>query len=71
VETISFEQALERLEAIVDMLESGTLDLQASLKIFEEGIALSVRCQQELQKAEGRVQQLVRKLEGGWELADL
>lgn len=71
METISFEQALERLEAIVDMLESGTLDLQASLKIFEEGIALSVRCQQELQKAEGRVQQLVRKLEGGWELADL
>jgi exodeoxyribonuclease VII small subunit len=71
VENISFEKALQRLEEIVDLLESGSLDLQASIEIFEEGIALSVRCQQELQKAEGRVQQLVKKLEGGWELADI
>ena len=67
MENISFEKALQRLEEIVDLLESGSLDLQASIEIFEEGIALSVRCQQELQKAEGRVQQLVKKLEGGWE----
>ncbi|MGI6469028.1 MAG: exodeoxyribonuclease VII small subunit [Syntrophomonadaceae bacterium] len=71
MENISFEKALQRLEEIVDLLESGSLDLQASIEIFEEGIALSVRCQQELQKAEGRVQQLVKKLEGGWELADI
>jgi exodeoxyribonuclease VII small subunit len=71
VENISFEKALQRLEEIVDLLESGSLDLQASIEIFEEGITLSVRCQQELQKAEGRVQQLVKKLEGGWELADI
>ena len=71
MENISFEKALQRLEEIVDLLESGSLDLQASIEIFEEGIARSVRCQQELQKAEGRVQQLVKKLEGGWELADI
>lgn len=71
MENISFEKALQRLEEIVDLLESGSLDLQASIEIFEEGITLSVRCQQELQKAEGRVQQLVKKLEGGWELADI
>ncbi len=68
---MKFEKALERLEEIVDQLESGSLDLETAVRLFEEGIALSVRCQQELQKAEGQIQQLVKKLEGGWEIADI
>jgi exodeoxyribonuclease VII small subunit len=71
VEGLSFEKALHQLEEIVEVLEGGELDLEASLKLFEEGIALSIFCQQELQKAEGRIQQLVKKLDGGWELIDI
>lgn len=71
MEGLSFEKALHQLEEIVEVLEGGELDLEASLKLFEEGIALSILCQQELQKAEGRVQQLVKKLDGGWELIDI
>lgn len=71
MEEMSFEKALQRLEEIVDQLENGSLDLQASVSLFEEGISLSVKCQQELQKAEGQVQKLVKKLDGGWDLADL
>ena len=71
MEGLSFEKALHKLEEIVALLEAGELELEASLKLFEEGINLSVRCQRELQKADGRVQQLVEKLDGGWELADI
>lgn len=71
MENMSFEKALQRLEEIVDQLENGSLDLQASVTLFEEGITLSVKCQQELQKAEGQVHKLVKKLDGGWDLADL
>lgn len=71
MEALSFEEALRRLEEIVEVLEGGELGLDASVKLFEEGITLSVLCQQELQKAEGRIQQLVKKLDNGWELIDI
>ena len=35
---IKFEDALERLELIVDQLEAGNLALEESLKVFEEGV---------------------------------
>ena len=36
-----FEEALEKLSALVEKMESGDLSLEESLKIFEEGIKLS------------------------------
>jgi exodeoxyribonuclease VII small subunit len=42
---IPFEEALERLERIVDDLERGELDLAASLASYEKGVALLARCQ--------------------------
>ena len=56
---IKFEDALKRLEAIVDKLESGALDLEDSIKLYEEGIDLSVYCQKQLNQAEGKIQRLV------------
>ena len=41
---IKFEDALGRLEQIVDQLEAGELPLETSLKVFEEGVALARRC---------------------------
>ncbi len=55
----SFEGALERLEAIVDRLESGELPLEQALAAFEEGVALSRRCAGELEAAERRIELLV------------
>ena len=40
---IKFEDALQRLEEIVDRLETGELPLEDSLKVFEEGVALARR----------------------------
>ena len=55
----SFEEAMERLEAIVTDLESGEFSLEESLKKFEEGFALGKYCRDLLDKAQVRVEHLV------------
>ena len=67
---MKFEDALKRLEDIVEQLESGELELEESIKVFEEGIRLAVFCQQELEKADGKIQQLLKNLDGELELVD-
>jgi exodeoxyribonuclease VII small subunit len=62
-EALSFESALERLEGLVDRLEGGDLELEESLGVFEQGVALSKQCASKLESAERKVEQLVR--EGG------
>jgi len=49
---IKFEKAVERLEKIVDELESGSLDLDESLKAYEEGVKLIKLCSKKLNEAE-------------------
>jgi exodeoxyribonuclease VII small subunit len=70
MENIDFDSALDRLEDIVEQLESGQLTLEASLAIFEEGVRLSLYCQKELKKTDGKVQRLLKKLNGELELID-
>jgi exodeoxyribonuclease VII small subunit len=70
MEKLSFEEALTRLEEIVEQLEGGKLELETSLKLFEEGIKLSQYCQKQLQKAEGKIKNLVKNLDGTLELVD-
>lgn len=60
----TFEESLKKLETIVHQLEKGDLALEDSLKLFEEGVGLSSACKQELDSAEGKVQQLVRQRDG-------
>lgn len=62
-EALRFEEALERLEAIVDGLEGGDLSLEDALARFEEGVGLTRALGEQLGVAERRVEQLVR--EGG------
>jgi len=59
-----FEDALRELEAIVKRLESGELALEESLKIFEEGVALSRYCFQKLEETEKRVSILMKDESG-------
>ena len=61
---IKFEDALQRLERIVDQLEAGNLALEESLKVFEEGVGLARRCAKYLEEAEKRIELLTRDEQG-------
>lgn len=58
-EQLTFEQALERLEAIVSQLEGGTLPLEEALELFQEGSQLQALCQRMLTEAEATVEKLL------------
>jgi exodeoxyribonuclease VII small subunit len=62
-EELSFEEALSRLESLVDRLEHGDLALEDALTAFEEGVRLTRRCAGQLEQAERRIDELVE--EGG------
>jgi exodeoxyribonuclease VII small subunit len=53
-----FEEALERLETIVEELEGGSLSLEQSIARYEEGVKLSRRLTQTLDRAEKRIERL-------------
>jgi exodeoxyribonuclease VII small subunit len=55
----SFEEALARLEQIVEALEGGQLTLEEALALFEEGTRLQRICQRKLQQAEVRIEQVL------------
>jgi exodeoxyribonuclease VII small subunit len=59
-----FEQAMERLEQIVESLEGGDLNLEESLKIFEEGMKLIRFCSKKLDEAEQKVTLLMKESGG-------
>lgn len=58
---LPFEEALARLEEIVRRMEEGELPLAEALALYEEGVALSRRCQVLLDEAELRVSRLVEE----------
>ncbi len=64
MEEKKFEDAMRELEDIVKRLESGNLSLEESLKIFEEGIALSKYCFKKLEDVEKRVSMLIEDERG-------
>lgn len=61
---LKFEDALARLETIVNELERGDLPLNDSLKMFEEGIKLSKTCLKMLDDAERKVEIMVQDKDG-------
>jgi exodeoxyribonuclease VII small subunit len=60
-QVVSFETAITELESIVSQLESGDLELEKSLALFERGIELTRLSQSKLQEAEQKVQILMAK----------
>ena len=58
IQELAFEDALRELEEIVAQLEAGDLTLEASLALFERGQMLARRCNQQLDSARLRVEQL-------------
>ena len=59
-----FEKAFQQLEKIVARLESEELSLDESLKLFEEGIALSRFCHQKLGEVEKKIEMILSDAKG-------
>lgn len=54
-----FEKSLKALENLVEKLEKGDMPLEKALKAFEDGVALTRRCQEALKEAEQKVEVLL------------
>src|SRR3989338_7883798 len=65
---MKFEEALKRLEKIVDDLEGGDLSLEDALEKYEEGIRLSKLCAKKLEVAKKKVEILLKSEDGSFEL---
>ncbi len=61
-----FEEAMKKLQAIVEKLERGDLPLEEAMESFTEGMRLAQICHQKLEEAENRVQTLLKDQQGGW-----
>ena len=61
---LSFEESMQRLDAIVRQLERGDVPLEASLALFEEGTALIASCSQLLDTAEQKIVRLKKGSDG-------
>ena len=57
----SFEESLERLEALVEQMESGELSLEKMITHFEEGSALVECCSKKLSEVELKIEKLVKR----------
>ncbi len=68
---IKFEEALKKLEKIVQDLEKGDLSLDEALKRYQEGIELSRLCSQRLESARKRIDVLVKNKKNEFELKPL
>jgi exodeoxyribonuclease VII small subunit len=68
---MSFEKNLHRLNEIMTALEAEQVGLDASLKLFEEGVELLRVASAELDKAETKVKMLIEKSDGGFDLREM
>lgn len=67
----TFEQAIKRLEEIVEALDHGDVPLDKALSLYEEGIQLSRTCAENLKAAELRIKKLGKNVKGQFELTDV
>jgi len=68
---VKFEEALKKLEKIVEDLEKGDISLDEALKKYQEGIELSRVCSQRLENAKKKIEVLVKGKKGELELKPL
>ncbi len=62
---LDFESGMKRLQEVVEALEGQELTLEEAVSLFEEGMELSKRCAQILDKAEKRIKLLIKDQETG------
>jgi exodeoxyribonuclease VII small subunit len=69
--SLPFEEALKKMEAIVEAMESDDLPLETLLSKYEEGMKLARICQEKLAEAEVKIQQLEKAAGGEMKLKPL
>lgn len=67
---MKFEEALKKLQKIVQDLEDGDIPLEEALERYEEGIRLSKTCAKKLESAKKKVEILLKNEDGSFELKD-
>ena len=55
---LTFEENLKKLEDIVEQLESGEIDLERSVELYEKGMILKNNCQEKLKKIEMQIKKI-------------
>ena len=55
---LTFEENLKKLEDIVEQLESGEIDLERSVELYEKGMILKNNCEEKLKKVEIQIQKI-------------
>jgi len=68
---VKFEDALKKLEKIVEDLEKGELSLDEALKKYQEGVELARICSQRLESAKKKIDVLAKNKKGEFELKGL
>lgn len=63
-QAFSFEEGMERVEEIIEQIESGEIGLEESIEAFEKASAVLARCEQVLERARQRVIELTPDPEG-------
>ena len=66
--TETFEELYARLEAVTAQLEAGSLTLEQSVRLYEEGMRIAQRCQTLLAQVEQRIETLRETYDSGFEL---
>lgn len=61
----SFEEALEKLEAIVEKLGDQSISLEKSVELYEEGLSLSKICTETLENATLKIEQIDQAMNRG------
>ena len=64
MEELNFEELMQKLETITAKLEKENLNLDESVKLFEEGMRISKECNTKLESAEKRITILLNDGEG-------
>ena len=58
LENLSFEESLTKLQDIVDQLDSGEIDLEKSVELYENGMKLKKICEEKLKKVELQIKKI-------------
>jgi exodeoxyribonuclease VII small subunit len=61
---LSFEEAMKQLEEVVRALESGNVELEKSIALYEEGAKLKAHCEKKLKEAEEKVAKITLGADG-------
>ena len=59
-----FEKALARIEQIVDQMESGEIELDKALALYQEGMELMAKCQATLEETQNKIKKITRDIQG-------